>query len=253
MSQTEVQLIKSSSVVDGDIVGMSSSKLSGTLPAVSGANLTNLPAANLSSLSPDKAYRALGSQILAWYVIPLTMCICTLVVGVVLSPLLRHGLDRGLEEFHIADLYAPNIREMHSHRITIHGGKLDLSESYQTVDKSDVTGRFDFVIPLYIDEETATNVNVYPQVLLNFRGVGTPSIDEWKARDSWTGIHRNLFWEGPSQKVIQHFRDIGRPLSHHVIFIEMDQTGEDDLMIFIVVLLFMFSISILTGLYLKFQ
>ena len=44
MSQTEVQLIKSSSVVDGDIVGLSSSKLTGALPAISGAALTNLPA-----------------------------------------------------------------------------------------------------------------------------------------------------------------------------------------------------------------
>ena len=52
MSQTEVQLIKSNSVVDGDIVGMSSSKLTGTLPAVSGANLTNLPAANLTGTLP---------------------------------------------------------------------------------------------------------------------------------------------------------------------------------------------------------
>ena len=52
MSQTEVQLIKSSSVVDGDIVGMSSSKLSGTLPAVSAANLTNIPAANLTGTLP---------------------------------------------------------------------------------------------------------------------------------------------------------------------------------------------------------
>jgi len=52
MSQTEVQLIKSSSVVDGDIVDMSASKLTGTLPAVSGANLTNLPAANLTGTLP---------------------------------------------------------------------------------------------------------------------------------------------------------------------------------------------------------
>ena len=52
MSQTEVQLIKSSSVVDADIVGMSSSKLTGTLPAVSAANLTNLPAANLTGALP---------------------------------------------------------------------------------------------------------------------------------------------------------------------------------------------------------
>ena len=52
MSQTEVQLIKSSSVVDGDIVGMSSSKLSGALPAVSAANLTNIPAANLTGTLP---------------------------------------------------------------------------------------------------------------------------------------------------------------------------------------------------------
>ena len=44
MSQTEVQLIKSSSVEDGDIVGLSSSKLSGALPAISGASLTNLDA-----------------------------------------------------------------------------------------------------------------------------------------------------------------------------------------------------------------
>ena len=52
MSQTEVQLIKSNSVVDGDIVGMSSSKLSGALPAVSAANLTNIPAANLTGTLP---------------------------------------------------------------------------------------------------------------------------------------------------------------------------------------------------------
>ena len=52
MSQTEVQLIKSSSVEDGDIVGMSSSKLSGALPAVSAANLTNIPAANLTGTLP---------------------------------------------------------------------------------------------------------------------------------------------------------------------------------------------------------
>ena len=52
MSQTEVQLIKSSSVEDGDIVGMSSSKLSGALPAVSAANLTNIPAANLTGALP---------------------------------------------------------------------------------------------------------------------------------------------------------------------------------------------------------
>ena len=49
MSQTEVQLIKSSSVVDGDIVGMSSSKLSGALPAISGASLTNLPASGVTT------------------------------------------------------------------------------------------------------------------------------------------------------------------------------------------------------------
>ena len=52
MSQTEVQLIKSSSVVDGDIVGLTSSKLSGALPAVSAANLTNIPAANLTGTLP---------------------------------------------------------------------------------------------------------------------------------------------------------------------------------------------------------
>ena len=52
MSQTEVQLIKSSSVVDGDIVGMSASKLSGNLPAISAASLTNIPAANLTGALP---------------------------------------------------------------------------------------------------------------------------------------------------------------------------------------------------------
>ena len=52
MSQTEVQLIKSNSVVDADIVGVSSSKLSGALPALSAANLTNIPAANLTGTLP---------------------------------------------------------------------------------------------------------------------------------------------------------------------------------------------------------
>ena len=54
MSQTEVQLIKAdavqtadianSAVTDAKISGLTSSKLTGALPAISGASLTNLPA-----------------------------------------------------------------------------------------------------------------------------------------------------------------------------------------------------------------
>ena len=46
MSQTKAQLINAvdGSIVDADIVGLTSSKLSGALPAISGASLTNLPA-----------------------------------------------------------------------------------------------------------------------------------------------------------------------------------------------------------------
>ena len=54
MSQTKAQLVDAvdGSIVDADIVGLSSSKLSGTLPAVSAANLTNIPAANLTGTLP---------------------------------------------------------------------------------------------------------------------------------------------------------------------------------------------------------
>ena len=46
MSQTKAQLVDAvdGSIVDADIVGLTSSKLSGALPAISGASLTNLPA-----------------------------------------------------------------------------------------------------------------------------------------------------------------------------------------------------------------
>ena len=54
MSQTKAQLINAvdGSIVDADIVGLTSSKLSGALPAVSAANLTNIPAANLTGSLP---------------------------------------------------------------------------------------------------------------------------------------------------------------------------------------------------------
>ena len=54
MSQTKAQLVDAvdGSIVDADIVGLSSSKLSGTLPAVSAANLTNIPAANITGTLP---------------------------------------------------------------------------------------------------------------------------------------------------------------------------------------------------------
>ena len=54
MSQTKAQLINAvdGSIVDADIVGLTSSKLSGALPAVSAANLTNIPAANLPGTLP---------------------------------------------------------------------------------------------------------------------------------------------------------------------------------------------------------
>ena len=50
MSQTEAQLIASSSVADGDIVGMSSSKLSGALPAISGASLTGVEVGSMEKM-----------------------------------------------------------------------------------------------------------------------------------------------------------------------------------------------------------
>ena len=62
MSQTEVQLIKAdavqtadiadSAVTDAKISALTSSKLSGALPALSAANLTNIPAANLTGALP---------------------------------------------------------------------------------------------------------------------------------------------------------------------------------------------------------
>ena len=44
MSQTKAQLINAvdGSIVDADIVGLTSSKLSGALPAISGASLTDV-------------------------------------------------------------------------------------------------------------------------------------------------------------------------------------------------------------------
>ena len=50
MSQTEAQLIASNSVADGDIVGMSSSKLSGALPAISGASLTGVGVGSMEKM-----------------------------------------------------------------------------------------------------------------------------------------------------------------------------------------------------------
>ena len=50
MSQTKAQLIDAvdGSIVDADIVGLTSSKLSGALPAISGASLTNLPGGGIT-------------------------------------------------------------------------------------------------------------------------------------------------------------------------------------------------------------
>ena len=49
MSQTKAQLINAvdGSIVDADIVGLTSSKLSGALPAISGASLTNISAGKI--------------------------------------------------------------------------------------------------------------------------------------------------------------------------------------------------------------
>lgn len=54
MSQTKAQLVDAvdGSIVDADIVGLSSSKLSGALPAISAASLTSIPAGNLTGTLP---------------------------------------------------------------------------------------------------------------------------------------------------------------------------------------------------------
>ncbi len=76
MSQTEVQLIKAdavqtadianSAVTDAKISALTSSKLTGALPAISGANLTNLPAggkfASYAIICDQKATDAAGGS-----------------------------------------------------------------------------------------------------------------------------------------------------------------------------------------------
>ena len=76
MSQTEVQLIKTNAVQTGDIAnsavtdekiaGLTSSKLTGALPAISGANLTNLPAggkfASYAIIADQKATDTAGGS-----------------------------------------------------------------------------------------------------------------------------------------------------------------------------------------------
>ena len=54
MSQTKAQLIDAvdGSITDADIVGLTSSKLSGALPAISAASLTSIPAGNLTGALP---------------------------------------------------------------------------------------------------------------------------------------------------------------------------------------------------------
>ena len=76
MSQSEVQLIKTNAVQTGDIAnsavtdekiaGLTSSKLTGALPAISGANLTNLPAggkfASYAIIADQKATDTAGGS-----------------------------------------------------------------------------------------------------------------------------------------------------------------------------------------------
>ena len=175
--------------------------------------ISQRPETDISHLSLEDAWQKTGSKPLKWTAIPIALLGLWLLVAVLMTPFWVHGLDTGSAQISATALIAGE--PINTRNLAVRG-HADLGRS---VADNGADGRRPPTTWIPLGGAPAS-------LILKVRGELDP---ELITQTEFTGILRNIWWEGLSWKAHDLFRDAKIPLSDHVLVLEYQANPQDDL------------------------
>ncbi len=177
------------------------------------------PEIDIRHLPVNDAYERMGSKSMTWYALPLLMSAALLLVGIICTPLIIHGLDTQRSEIGLSKVDHP--QDTRTLRIT--GGRLEQSLAVNDAREGVVDERTNVWIPLVSPSWTPKeDVRVIVQVLAS-------DLDSLTQEKHVEGILRNVWWEGLRSSQRKRLTESGLRLAPEVSLIDSRATPRDDL------------------------
>ena len=185
------------------------------------------PEIDIRHLSVDEAYERMGSHSLTWYALPALMTIALLLVTLMCTPLLLHGLDTERTDLKIADIgHPPKTRTLR-----IIGGHLKPTLSINDARSGDPGDRTTMWIPLVAEEwQVGDDIEVVVQILAS-------DLEGVMAVDFIDGLLRDVWWEGLRDTRRKQLVDAGARLSAGVWLVDARGSPRDDLGLALLILI----------------
>lgn len=186
------------------------------------------PSSDLRSLPREEALAKLkvaDTAKIAFWAVPIL--VSAIMFGLV-SPFLIHGLDKGSANISIEELVAGNKPD--TRNLTVSGRALDDGLKDSTTRKGKTTVRlfFPLVAPNWVEGDPV-------HMVVETGDLSDDQLSEVLSRGQFTGVLRNVFWEGLSSKNREFFvNEYKMNMAKDVMLLELDNKGFDLILFFIV-------------------
>ncbi|MEE2644753.1 MAG: hypothetical protein VYD19_07450 [Myxococcota bacterium] len=198
------------------------------------------PEIDQRALSREDAYARSGAQALSWLALPTLMGLGILTLAVGLSPLLRHGLDRGERTLSLQTLIDAPKGESRNLKLS----SFEPLDPYQIREVSAQGGDAE-LIRLWIPvRPKGAPLALESQVILSLKGYDDASIQAQLQSEHVDGVLRDIWWEGLSAGRRQQLTDQGLRITVPALLVEVGAKPRHDLTLFF---LLIGALSLLTG------
>lgn len=215
------------------------------------------PEADISGLPTIEAYRLMGSKNYPWLAVAGVMCLGVLLVAVLGTPLLRHGLDQGTMNLDLERSYQrleSSSQERASLNVTFRGW-IDMERAWRLKERQGSYSEIKIVAPVY-PSSIDTQASPLPQTKFVVLARNDEALQLLKQTGviEMQGVLRTIWWEGLGSLAAQKLRENGAVLSPQTELIELGEIKEkrrDDLVMYLMSVGVLSLITLVTTLYLK--
>lgn len=212
------------------------------------------PQGDLSHLSAQEAYAEMGSQELAWIVIPALLFGCVLLVALCGLPLLMHGLDHGKTAIDLNHIYTQSnlaqwTETLESSNLEFQG-KLDLDNAVHEINPLAKGFQYHIVAPV-LPTQASSSLSLPVRIIVSIRGTGDLDLEKFQKNQSYQGILRNIGWEGLSSIKYKELRQKEVELHPNFLYIELNARNHHDLLLYLFLVGFLLMITLGVAFFLK--
>ena len=213
--------------------------------------------ADISGLPIAEAYRIMGSKNNPWLAISSVMSIGVLLVAVLSSPLLFHGLDQGLTQLDLEHVYhhTANHDQSPPSRNVRFQGWIDLEHAWRLRETQGGYTDLKIVAPIYPLSIKKERGDLPPaRFVVSARNDQALHLAEHPENMIREGILRTIWWEGLGSLAYQKLKKSGVDVSPKVELIEVGeikQKRRDDLIMYLTSVGVLSLITLIITLYLK--